>query len=41
MLGLDGSAPAGLRFGVRGFYDGIGEDELEALGASVTVGFNF
>jgi hypothetical protein len=41
MLGIDGSAPAGLRFGVNGFYDGIGEDDLEALGASVTVSFGF
>ena len=41
MLGIDGSAPAGLTLGLRAFYDGIGEDDLEALGASVTVSFGF
>ena len=41
LLGIESSAPAGLSFGVRGFYDGIGEDELEALGGSVSVTFSF
>ena len=40
-LGLDIASPGGLRFGVSGFYDGIGEDGFEAAGATATVSLSF
>lgn len=40
-VGVDTSAPTGLSFGLRGFYDGIGEEDLRAVGGSVAVSFGF
>ncbi|QZD90975.1 autotransporter domain-containing protein [Qipengyuania aurantiaca] len=40
-VGIDVRSPDDVRFGLSGFYDGIGEDDYKALGASVTVGFSF
>ena len=40
-LGVDFASPGGVRFGISGFYDGIGEERFEAAGATVTVSLSF
>ena len=40
-VGIDVRSPDDVRFGLSGFYDGIGEDDYKALGGTVTVGFSF
>ena len=39
--GLEVASPTGMRFGISGFYDGVGENRYEAAGATVSVSITF
>ncbi|MBH5321836.1 PKD domain-containing protein [Aurantiacibacter sediminis] len=40
-LGMDVVSPGNVRFGIAGFYDGVGQDRFEAAGVTVNLSFGF